>query len=247
MWLADMDFATHKPILDTLHKYVDRKILGYSNLPNCYYQRICEWHGRRFHWNSLKEQIIYTGNVMGAVVAGIRAFTDKGDAMLFFTPGYPAFAIAAEANKRRLVACPLKQVKKTWIIDFGLFEQKIISNHIKIFVLCSPHNPTGRSWTESELAKIVGICYKYHVIIISDEIHADLTYHSTHLPLASLSSSAFESIEKRIPVRQSFCHRLSRIFGNGSAIIPRPFWRISCIGTVIICVTAWIVAFGHPG
>lgn len=186
MWVADMDFACPPEVIGAIEARLKHPLLGYPVLGDRYYQSIIAWQKRRCDWELEPAEIGYIGNVMGGIVCALRAFTSPGDAVLFLAPGYPAFAAAASSNRRRVVSSLLFWRQGRWEIDFDDFESKIIDNKIQLFVLSSPHNPTGRSWSADELKTLGDLCEKHRVLVVSDEIHADLTHTGVHIPIAGL-------------------------------------------------------------
>ena len=187
LWVADMDFPTAKPILDRLHAAVDHGIFGYTESKDDYFAAVASWYERHFGWKVERRWLIKTPGVVFALAAAVRAFTKEGDAVLIQQPVYYPFSEVINDNKRKLVNSPLVNANGHYEIDFDDFERKIVDNDVKLFLMCSPHNPVGRVWTRDELISIGEICLKHGVIVASDEIHADFTYGDhTHLVFANL-------------------------------------------------------------
>ena len=190
MWVADMDFSTAPEILDRLHKAVDHGIFGYTESDDDYYKSVAGWYGRHFNWEPKKEWLIKTPGVVFALSAAIRAFTRENDAVLIQQPVYYPFSEVITDNNRKLVDNPLVLKGDRYEIDFEDFEQKIVSENVKLFILCSPHNPVGRVWEEWELRRIGEICLAHDVLVASDEIHSDFVWEgSKHTVFASLDPS----------------------------------------------------------
>ena len=188
LWVADMDFPTAPAILKRLEEIVSHGIFGYSEGKEEYFQAVSAWYLNHFQWKVERNWLIKTPGVVFAIAAAIRAFTEEGDSILLQQPVYYPFKEAIENNNRKLVNNPLKMVDGHYEIDFDDFEQKIVENNVKLFLLCSPHNPGGRVWKEWELRKIGDICVKYDVIVVSDEIHSDFVWEKNkHLVFANLS------------------------------------------------------------
>ena len=183
LWVADMDFMTCEPVLERLKKIVDHGIFGYSESGDAYFDAVCGWYKNHFGWETSREWIIKTPGVVFALAMAVRAFTEKGDAVLIQQPVYYPFSEVIRDNDRVLVNSPLKQVNGHYEIDFDAFEQAVRENSVKLFLLCSPHNPVGRVWETWELEKIGEICLKYGVKVVSDEIHSDFTWggHVHHI------------------------------------------------------------------
>lgn len=188
LWVADMDFKTAPAILEKLEQVVKHGIFGYSEGKEDYFLAVSRWYKEHFEWEVRRNWLIRTPGVVFAIAAAVRTFTKEGDGVLIQQPVYYPFSEVVCDNDRVLVNNPLKLSEGHYEIDFQDFEDKIKSNRVKLFLLCSPHNPVGRVWKEWELRKLGDICVKHGVIVVSDEIHSDFTYpgHSHHV-FASLS------------------------------------------------------------
>ncbi len=187
LWVADMDFQTLPEIRSCLQEVVSHGIFGYSDGKEDYFAAVQGWYARHFGWEIKKEWLIKTPGVVYAIAAAVAAYTNEGDAVLIQQPVYYPFGQMIRENKRKLVNNPLQQRDGHYEIDFADFEQKIVEHHVKLFLLCSPHNPVGRVFEEWELKKLGDICIRHHVIVLSDEIHSDFTYPGhTHHVFASL-------------------------------------------------------------
>ncbi len=188
LWVADMDFQTAPVILERLEQAVRHGIFGYSEGKEGYFQALSGWYQRHFDWKVERSWLIKTPGVVFALAAAVRAFTREGEHVLLQQPVYYPFSEVITDNGRVIVNNPLKLADGHYEIDFADFEQKIIDNQVKLFFLCSPHNPVGRVWKEWELRKIGDICLKHGVIVVSDEIHSDFTWEDNrHQVFAALS------------------------------------------------------------
>lgn len=176
LWVADMDFRTPPCVIDALMEKCRHGIFGYSETRNDYYEALRNWFSSRLNWSIRPEWLVKTPGVVFAICTAIRALTDEGDAILVQQPVYSPFFEMILENKRKLVTNQLVYSQGKYSIDFSDFEDKIIKNNVKLFILCSPHNPVGRVWTLEELLRLGEICLKHDVIVVSDEIHADFTY-----------------------------------------------------------------------
>ena len=176
MWVADMDFQAPQCVLDALQAAVSHGIFGYSILGEDYYDAVLGWFARRFHWQLQKDWLITTPGVVFALSAAVRAATQPGDAVLVQPPVYYPFYKVIEQNGRRIVENPLLYADGKYTVDFADFERKITQNDVKLFILCSPHNPICRVWTPDELQRIGAICQKHGVKVVSDEIHCDFAF-----------------------------------------------------------------------
>lgn len=176
MWVADMDFQTVPEVMNALSELVQRGIYGYSFESDEYFQSVIGWMQRRHQWTIEKDWISTTPGVVSAIHACIQAFTQPGDAVMIQKPVYHPFAFAINGLERKLVNNALILKDDQYVIDFVDFEKQIIDNQVKLFILCSPHNPVGRVWTKDELTTMADICVNHHVLIVSDEIHMDFVF-----------------------------------------------------------------------
>lgn len=174
LWVADMDFPAPKPVLDALHRAVDHGIFGYSEVKEDYYKVVSAWFQKRFGWETKPEWLVKTPGVVFALAMAVRALTEPGDGVLIQPPVYYPFYEVIRDNDRRIVENELVYENGHYAIDFSGFEENIRENKVKLFILCSPHNPVGRVWTKAELQRLGEICEKYGVFVVSDEIHCDL-------------------------------------------------------------------------
>ena len=176
LWVADMDFPVPQPVLDKLHAMADHGIFGYSDVKDDYYQAVAGWFERRHGWRPEAEWLVKTPGVVFALAMAVRSLTEPGDAVLLQPPVYYPFYEVIRANDRRIVESPLIYRDGCYEIDFADFEAKITASSAKLFLLCSPHNPVCRVWTQAELKEIGRICAKHGVTVVSDEIHCDFTF-----------------------------------------------------------------------
>lgn len=187
LWVADMDFQTSPEIIEALNKAVSHGIYGYSEGKEEYFDAVYNWYNDNFNWQVKKEWLIKTPGVVFAIVLAINALTNEGDSVLIQNPVYYPFTEVIIDNNRKLVNNSLVRNGKKYEINFEDFEKKIIENNVKLFILCSPHNPVGRVWKKWELEKIGDICLKHNVKIVSDEIHSDFVYpENKHIVFSSL-------------------------------------------------------------
>ena len=176
MWVADMDFQTAPCIIEAMHENLNLGIFGYSEPKEDYYEALAKWFRTHFDFTIQKEWVLKTPGVVFGIAVVLRALTKPGDAVLIQQPVYYPFRSVIVDNKRKLVSSPLINRNGHYEMDFMDLEEKIVNNNVKLFILCSPHNPVGRVWKEEELKQVLEICKKHSVFIISDEIHADFTY-----------------------------------------------------------------------
>ena len=190
LWVADMDFQVAKPITDALQAQVNHGIYGYTEVKSDYFDIVKNWFKDNFDWEIKKGSLVKTPGVVYAIAMAVKAFTKEGEAVIIQQPVYYPFSEMIIANNRKLVNSPLVLKGGRYEIDFEDFEKKIVKNNVKLFILCSPHNPVGRVWSVEELKRIGDICIKHDVVILSDEIHADFVYEpNKHHVFASLGES----------------------------------------------------------
>lgn len=190
LWVADMDFQTAPPVLERLEQVVRHGIFGYTDGKEDYVQAVKHWYRRNFEWEIQGDWIVKMPGVVAALAMAVRAFTKEGESVLIQRPVYHPFSSVVEANHRKLVNNPLRLADGCYEIDFDDFEKKIVDHQVKLFILCSPHNPVGRVWKEWELRRIGEICLKHKVLVASDEIHSDFVWQGLrHRVFASLSQA----------------------------------------------------------
>ena len=176
MWVADMDFPAPEGVLWAARASVDHGIFGYTGVRQDYYDAVCGWFERRFHWHTEPEWVVYTPGVVFALSMAVRALTRPGDPVVIQPPVYRPFFQVVRDNGRRVVENPMRYEDGRYTMDLEGFERAVIENGVHLFILCSPHNPTGRVWTREELRAVGDICRRYDVTVISDEIHCDFTW-----------------------------------------------------------------------
>lgn len=180
MWVADMDFQVPECVKEALHKYIDIGAIGYYKIPDSYYEAFINWEEKHHGLKVEREWIRFSPGVVAALNWMVQIMTKPEDAIIVMTPVYYPFFGAVENNKRKLVTSELINTNGEYTINFEDFEQKIIDNDVKLFIMCSPHNPVGRVWKREELEKIFDICNKHDVFVLADEIHQDLIYGQNH-------------------------------------------------------------------
>lgn len=190
MWVADMDFRTPRFITDALKERLEHEVLGYT-VPSLGLKKICaDWQKRRYGWEADPEWFGFVPGIVTGLGFAVNTFTQPGDKVIVQPPVYPPFFKVPNGNGREVVYNPLKEIGGRYEMDFDLLEKQLDDN-AKLFVLCHPHNPGGRVWSRETLGKLSELCASKGVLIISDEIHADMTYHAyRHIPFASISDAA---------------------------------------------------------
>jgi cystathionine beta-lyase len=190
LWVADMDFKAPEEVLEAMQRTVSHGIFGYSEVKSDYFNTIHDWFLRHFEWDTKEEWLIKTPGVVFAISMAVKALTKETESVMLQPPVYYPFYEAIILNNRKLVMNNLVYRDNKYSVDFEDFEQKIITDKVKLFILCSPHNPVGRVWSKEELTRMGNICLKHQVTVISDEIHCDFTYTGfTHSVFANISEA----------------------------------------------------------
>lgn len=188
MWVADMDFKTAPEIIEAIQEKVGKGILGYTIVPDDWYQAISNWWERRHHFQIDKEWLIFCTGVVPAVSSAVRKMTSVGENVLVQTPVYNIFFNSIVNNGRNIVENKLLYDGKEYSIDFEDLENKLSDPQTTMMILCNPHNPIGKVWDKDTLERIGELCFKHHVLVLSDEIHCDLTdTQHEYIPFASVS------------------------------------------------------------
>jgi cystathionine beta-lyase len=186
MWVADMDFKAPKEVNEALIDRAKHGVYGYTMVDQSLQNSIINWLKDRYNWETNAEWLSFSNGVVTSLHIAVQAFTEPGDGVLIQTPVYPPFYSVIETHERKVIKNELVYENGYYTIDFGDLEEKI--KQAKLFMLCSPHNPVGRVWKKEELEKIAELALKHNVLIVSDEIHADLIFPGqAHIPIASLS------------------------------------------------------------
>ena len=188
LWIADMDFKTAPEIIAAMHKRVDEGIFGYTDIYDAsYYQAVCHWMEKRHHWHITPDEIVVDSGVVPALSHALSLIARPGDGVIIHTPAYKPFFNSIRNTGMIPVYTRLCCSHGLFTIDFEDLEQKAEDENNKVLILCSPHNPTGRVWSQEELSHIMDICRKHDLFIICDEIHNDILRPGIcHTPLAGL-------------------------------------------------------------
>ena len=191
MTVADMEFSLSTEIKEGLKEYISDSILGYSNPTEKYLNTIKQYMVEHYNFQMENEWVVTTPGVVSALATSIRAFSKVGDGVIVFSPVYYPFYEVIRNQEREVLSCDLDLVDMRYEINFELFEELASKERTKVVLLCSPHNPGGRVWTQEELLKIAEIAEKYQLLVISDEIHADFTFNdSNHTIYGMVSEEA---------------------------------------------------------
>ena len=193
LWVADMDFRVAPAILEAVKKRAEHGVFGYNIVPESYYEAVISWFRRRHQWEIHRPRILYTTAVVPAMSCVIKALTMPGEKVLILSPAYNCFFSSIKNNGCEVLESPLRLISPpesggagdglntrhpdhhpSFEIDFIDFESKCSDEKTTLFLLCNPHNPSGRVWTKEELQRMYDICKKHNVKIVSDEIHCEL-------------------------------------------------------------------------
>lgn len=219
MWIADTDFKCPQPVIDAMVKRAEHGIYGYPVNDKNFEEAIVNWQKKRFGWKIEAEWVEYTPAVIPAIVYAIYAFTNPGDNIVIQMPAYHPFHAIIPNNGRHILGNNLiLQEDGSYEIDFENLESLLSQKRTTMFLLCSPHNPTGKCFTRAELNKISELCLKHNVFVVSDEIHSDIIYKgSKHIPFGSLSQEAADNCVVCVNPSKTF-----NIAGvrTGAAVIP---------------------------
>ena len=177
LWVADMDFAVAPAIQEAIRLRAQHPIFGYTHVEDDYYEAVISWFQRRHHWKIEREWMLYTTGVVPAMSVCIKALTMPGEKVLILSPDYNCFFSSIKNNGCEVVESILRQncsTQNRFEVDWESFEALCADEKTTVFLLCNPHNPTGRVWSREELQRMADICHRYQVTIVSDEIHGEL-------------------------------------------------------------------------
>ncbi len=193
LWIADMDFKTAQPIIDALTSRAQEGIWGYTSRGDSYFEAYANWQTRRHNWTPDTSLMSFCLGVVPALSAIVKSFTPEDSKVLIQTPVYPEFYDVTEAWHRQVIENRMIEKDGKWEVDWDDFEEKV--KEASLFILCSPHNPLGIVWTKEELEKMLKICRENNVLVVSDEIHADLVFHNKkHIPAALIDSNVITCV-----------------------------------------------------
>lgn len=223
LWVADMDFKAASAIQKAIRKRAEHGVFAYTLVDEDYYTAVINWFHRRHQWTIRREEILYTTGVVPAMSVAVKALTMPGEKVLILSPDYNCFFSSIRNNGCEVLECGLKRVDDTFEVDFIDFEAKCADEKTTVFLLCNPHNPSGRVWTREELERMNDICLKYGVKVVSDEIHCELVMPGYQFqPFAAVSEACRQNSVILNSPSKSF-----NIAGLQTAniICSRPDWR----------------------
>lgn len=202
MWVADMDFPAPQEIREALVRQAEQGIYGYNIVPKEWYQAYMEWWERRHHFAIKQDWLLFSHGVMPVISAAIRQLTRPGERVLVQTPVYNGFFSVIRGNDREVLQVPLIREGAEYRVDFAALEAKLAEPETTMMLLCNPHNPAGRIWERETLQRIGELCERYHVAVLADEIHCDLTDPGwEYIPYASVSEQCQKSITCIAPTK----------------------------------------------
>ncbi len=205
MWVADMDFKTSPAVIEALEARARSGVFGYALPPEEFYLSLIDWFKGRHSVSFKREWLLYTTGVVPAVSAIIRALTSPGDKVLVQQPVYNCFFSSIRNNSCEIVSSDLLLRDGRYYMDFEDLEQKLADPKLKVFLLCQPHNPSGRIWTREELSEVGRLCLKHGVYVLSDEIHCDLL-------LGGRKYDSFQSLDSELAENSATCVSVSKSF-----------------------------------
>ena len=223
MWVADMDFETAPAIVSAIRTKADRGIFGYTIVLDEYYHAVCGWWSKRHQFHIEKDWILFATGVVPAISSIVRRLTEVGENILIQPPVYNIFYNSILNNGRRIVENRLTYKNGEYSIDFEDLERKLADPQTTMMILCNPHNPVGKVWDKDTLSRIGELCAKHHVLVLSDEIHCDLTY-------PGIDYTPFASVFEICLHNSISCTAPSKAFNlaglqSASIVIPNPILR----------------------
>lgn len=188
MWVADMDFETTPEIQDAIRKRANHGAFGYTLIPDEWYESIQNWWEVRHQFQLEKDWLVFCTGVVPAISSAVRKLTTPAEKVVLLTPVYNIFFNSVVNNGRYVVECPLSYDGESYEVDFEALEEVLSDPQTTMLIFCNPHNPVGKIWTKETMEQIGELCWKYHVVVISDEIHCELTDPGkSYVPFASVS------------------------------------------------------------
>ncbi len=205
MWVADMDFETAPEVKEAIKKRAEHGAFGYTIVPDEWYQAIQNWWQKRYYFQMDKKWMIFCTGVVPAISSIVRKLTTAAEKIVLLTPVYNIFFNSIVNNGRYVLECPLQYENGTYSIDFEALEKKLADPQTTMLIFCNPHNPVGKIWSSKTMKKLGELCAKHRVLVVSDEIHCDLTEPgSSYIPFASVSDTCRENSITCIAPTKSF-------------------------------------------
>lgn len=185
-WIADTDFAAEPKILEAMKNRLNHPIIGYADPWDNVYNAIQGWWDRRHGWKPETEWLYISSGVVTSIYFNLKMLIPEGEKVLVFSPVYDPFFAAIQNSGHELVECAMNHENNYYTINYESFEEEL-KNGVKAVIMCNPHNPVGRVWSEEELEKVVNLCVKYDVYLLSDEVHCDYAYARDYTPMGKFS------------------------------------------------------------
>ena len=205
MWVADMDFATAPQITEAIIKRAQHGVFGYTIIPDEWYEAITSWWKRRHGFTIDKSWLQFCTGIVPAISCLVKRVTNHGDRVVVLTPAYDIFYHSIENAGRQVAECRLDYSNGKYTLDFEKLEEVLSHPLTTMLIFCNPHNPTGNIWTKEEIAKVGALCKKHGVIVLSDEIHCDLTMPDyNYIPFASVSEDCAQNSITCISASKAF-------------------------------------------
>ena len=205
MWVADMDFATAPCVTEALVERAKHGVFGYTVVPDSWYEAIISWWNRRHGFTIEKSWLQFCTGIVPAISCIVKRVTNHGDSVAVLTPAYDIFYHSVENAGRRVEECRLAYSEGKYGIDFENLEEVLSRPLTTMLIFCNPHNPTGNIWSKEEIAKVGALCKKHGVVVLSDEIHCDLTAPGfRYIPFASVSADCEQNSITCISASKAF-------------------------------------------
>lgn len=221
LWVADMDFATAPCVQQAIEQRAMHPCYGYTLVPEDYYQAIVRWFNERHNWIIRRDEILYTIGVVPAIAAILRAVCQIGDHVVMLSPIYNCFySCIRNAGCTASLSSLVCDDQMHYSIDWDDLEQRLANERATVLLLCNPHNPVGRIWTRDELYRIATLCQQYHVLVISDEIHCELTRPGTsYVPFATALTDVHAALQYAVCTSPSKSFNIAGL-QNANIIVP---------------------------
>ncbi len=203
LWVADMDFAVPECVTRALQERINHPVFGYTIYPDSIYQAIIDWFQRRHQWTIERDWIVFAPGVVPSLFAAAKTFAQEGEGVIVQSPVYFPFFSAVTTNNRKLINNPLREINGRYEIDFEHLEI-CAQQGAKLLMLCTPHNPVGRVWSEAELQQLLEISRRYDLTILSDDIHCDLIYSGVKHTMLGRLAQPGDKIITTIAPNKSF-------------------------------------------
>lgn len=223
MWVADMDFETAPEIQDAVRRRAEHGAFGYTLIPDEWYEAIQEWWEKGHHFHLEKEWLIFCTGVVPAISSAVRKLTTPAEKVVLLTPVYNIFFNSVVNNGRYVLECPLSYDGEQYEIDFQALEEALADPQTTMLIFCNPHNPVGKIWSAETMKRVGDLCRKYHVVVVSDEIHCELTDPGKeYIPFASVSEACRDNSITCIAPTKTF-----NMAGlqTAAVIVPDPYLR----------------------